>query len=570
MKIASPTAALRALVARFTSRLSRPSPTARRWPLAVPTSALGAALAVSGATHAAPSHAGHGHARLVRTSAPQEHEGAATAASAAPPSSRRDHLAAWLRPRLPSGGALAKDARGELAVIHTVRAKADTWASIAEDYLDLTDVYDEADLAKAIANANPEAAKLGLRTGTELRIPHIVEAPYKTGDGQRLGLPADKVVKGIYVRGDTAGKRTFPALLDKVVAHGMNAIVLDVKDYDGPLTYPSKVPLAIESGAVKKPPIRDYARAVRFAHAKGVRVIARVSCFEDELMSKKHPSMSVRGRLGGPYGNGWLDPKNEAAQNYVIALAKEAIDNGVDEVQLDYVRYPVTGVKNADFGLDKSNPKAKVEVITNFVERVHGVTKARGVPLSLDVFGVIAFGRRADIDRLGQDPPELAKHAEFLSAMVYPSHYDEGFMGWTSPGDHPEIVGKGVKHMIETIEDGGVTGGAKIRPWLQAMAHKSSNYGPWYIQQEMKTSDDAGGRGWLLWNPGQEYDVSWRATPKATKTETAKAEHGGHRGHGHMAAPSQVEPSPALHPTSFRTSPGRSSTRPHHRHPRST
>jgi hypothetical protein len=195
----------------------------------------------------------------------------------------------------------------------------------------------------------------------------------------------------------------------------------------------------------------------------------------------------------------------------------EAMDAGADEIQLDYVRFPVIGMKNIDYGLDtKHDPRAKVDVITKFVEKIHRLTHARGIALSLDVFGVIAFGKDVDIQNLGQDPAELAKHSEFLSAMVYPSHYDPGFMGFEAPGDHPELVGLGVKHMMKEISfDGERTPHAKIRPWLQAMRHKSSNYGAGYIQDEIRTGNRAGANGWLLWNPGQVYDVAWSALPKA-------------------------------------------------------
>jgi hypothetical protein len=412
------------------------------------------------------------------------------------------------------------------ALVHVVSGPHETWKSIAETYLDRTDIYDVDDLARAIARENSSPggpAHHGMKEGVEIKIPHVLPAPPKN---TRLGLPADKEIRGIYVRGDTAARRTYPALLERMVAHGMNAIVLDVKDYDGSLTYASKVPLAIESGATKKASIRSYARAVQFAHRKGIRVIARVSCFEDELQSRLHPrTMGIRGKLGGLFRNGWLDPKSPEAQNYTLALVREVVDFGVDEIQLDYVRYPVTKIKNADFGLDKHNPRAKVEVITNFVERAHAITKAHGVPLSLDVFGVIALGRRVDIDNLGQDPPELAKHAEFLSPMVYPSHYDPGFLGYDAPGDHPELVGLGVKNIKETIAEGGVSGGAKIRPWLQAMRHKSSTYGTDYIQREIKTGSDAGATGYLLWNPGQNYEISWKAVPRKTGIERASFRH---------------------------------------------
>jgi hypothetical protein len=418
---------------------------------------------------------------------------------------------------LPPGGALEAG-----AVVHRVR-HGDSWPSIAAAYLDLTSVYDEADLAKQIAKENGGR----LHEGETVRIPHILPHAPRTGAAARIGIPEDGVIKGIYVRGVTAGAGRFPALLDRVAGHGMNAIVLDVKDYDGELTYPSRVALAVDSGAVKSPPLRSLARAVRFAHERGIRVIARVSCFNDQHMSKAHPSMAIRGVSGHPYRNGWVDPQNETQQQYVIDLAKEAMDAGVDEVQLDYVRFPVIGMKNIDFKLDtKKEPRAKVDVITRFVERVHSVTHARGVPLSLDVFGVIAFGKDVDITNLGQDPNELAKHSEFLSAMVYPSHYDPGFMGFAEPGAHPELVGLGVKHMLAEFDEHDVPEHhAKIRPWLQAMRHKSSNYGAGYIQDEIRTGDRAGATGWLLWNPGQVYDVAWRAVPAVPHDKRGKHPH---------------------------------------------
>lgn len=422
------------------------------------------------------------------------------------------HVARWPQGHLPPGGALVAG-----AVVHTVRA-GETWQSIAEAYVDLTTTYDPAVLARAIVTENLPASKRGVTPGMRLTIPDVASSAPKSGAAQRLRLPADHILKGVYVRGVTAGGRGYPALLDRAARHGMNAIVLDVKDYDGLLTYPSKVPLADESGATRKAPIRSLARAISFAHQRGIRVIARVSCFNDQLMAKAHPGMAIRGVSGHPYRNGWLDPKSERAQGYAIDLVKEAIGAGADEIQLDYVRFPVSGMKNIDFGLDTlRDPRAKVAVITQFVEKVHAITRARGVPLSLDVFGVIAFGKRADIQNLGQDPNELAKHCEFLSPMVYPSHYDAGFMGFDEPGAHPELVGLGVKHMLSEMDEHGIPAShAKIRPWLQAMRHNSPNYGAAYVKQEIRTGDHAGGSGWLLWNPGQIYDVAWRALPAAS------------------------------------------------------
>jgi hypothetical protein len=95
--------------------------------------------------------------------------------------------------------------------------------------------------------------------------------------------------------------------------------------------------------------------------------------------------------------------------------------------------------------------------------------------------------------------------------MVYPSHFEKGTVGLDDPGAHPEIVGMGVKRIRAQIQNAGVTRGAQIRPWLQAMGHLSPNYGPWYILEEARTGEHAGAAGFLLWNPAQDYRVSWRA-----------------------------------------------------------
>jgi hypothetical protein len=426
-----------------------------------------------------------------------------------PERARPVSFADWLAGRLPAGGRVVVDDAGNPTVLHTAQP-GESLTKVAADYLDLSDIYLLYDFAGAIGKANPKS-RYGLKPGAELVIPHLIKAPYKTGDAARLGWPEDKALRGVYMRGDTAGGSYYVGILDRLAEHGMNAIVLDTKDTDGWVTYPSKVALAVETKATKNAAIRDLARAIRFAHDRGIRVIMRVSCFHDEWVQPKKTDLSVRGKWGGPYPIGWLDPSSEGAHQYVIDLAKEAMDAGADEIQLDYVRYPVIGTKNADFHL-KERSLTRTGVIRDFVREVHAVTKARGVPLSLDVFGVIALGKRVDIDALGQDLVLLAPECEVLSPMVYPSHYAKGFYGFDEPGAHPELIGVGTKGTLDQIA--GIPGAALVRPWLQAMNYESPGYGPDYLRIETKKAESAGGTGWLMWNPGQDYSYAWQVMPK--------------------------------------------------------
>src|SRR5262249_40861933 len=130
-------------------------------------------------------------------------------------------------------------------------------------------------------------------------------------------------------------------------------------------------------------------------------------------------------------------------------------------------------------------------------------------------------GHRDDIEMLGQDPAVLAAEVDALSPMVYPSHYATGFLGYEVPGNHPELVGYGVKGIIEQIEKGGVTGGAIIRPWLQAVSHRSPEYGPHYLADEIRHAGQNGALGWLMWNPAQVYNVTWSAVPMVKQSALA-------------------------------------------------
>jgi hypothetical protein len=424
-----------------------------------------------------------------------------TASSSGSPSSA---FAAWLRERLPSGGAVEMAGPEHPKVIHKVTA-SDTALSIAGAYLDLTDVYAAKDLAAIISKENPSFA-----AGDAIAIPHLLPAPYKSPDQDRLGWPEDKALRGVFITGPYAGIRWVDTL-DKLAARKLNAVVLDGKAYEGTVTYPSKVKVALETKAGENPPIPDLARAIRFAHARAIRVIIRVACFHDPWAAKHAPRLSLMGNWGGPFPMGWLDPTNVEAQDYMIDLAKEAIDAGADEIQLDYVRFPVQA-KSIDSAVMPKPHGQRSKAMRDFVRRVHEVTRARNIPLSLDVFGVTATGDQDDIERLGQDIGTLGPEAEVLSPMVYPSHYSDGWRGFEKPGNHPEIVGIGTKAALAKLNAAHVEG-TLIRSWLQASDWKSTNYGPEYLRREAKSAEGNGGVGWLLWNPGCEYWPAWRAFP---------------------------------------------------------
>lgn len=423
----------------------------------------------------------------------------------------------WLKARLPSGGRVTSEG-GATAVEHVVSAD-DTSLTIARAYLDLTDVYRAKDLAAEITKHHPQLA-----AGEAIEIPHLLQAPYKSPEDDRLRWPEDRAMKGIFISGVYAGA-FWPETLEKLATHGLNAVVLDAKDYMGTVNYPTHVPLAKELGAFKDPPILDYARAIRFAHARGIRVIARIPCFHDPWAAKHLPRLSLMASSGRPFEMGWTDPSNKEVQDYIVALATEVIDLGADEVQLDYVRFPVqaNGIGHAVMPAPDGH---RSRAMKEFVERVHEVTAARHIPLSLDVFGVTATGEPSDIEALGQNLAVLGSASEVLSPMVYPSHYAPGWNGFEVPGNHPEIIGIGTRAALGKLKAGHLQA-TLIRPWLQASSYKTPNYGPQYIRDEIKSAETSGAVGWLMWDPGNSYWAVWGALPRVSADPAAKRDDAG-------------------------------------------
>jgi hypothetical protein len=452
-------------------------------------------------------------ATVAATGSPVNH-----AASPVPATSLPDTpFTAWLKARVPSGGSVTREG-GSVGVEHVV-APDDTALTIAKAYLDLTDVYFAKDLAAEITKGHPNLA-----VGDRIAIPHLLLAPYKTPEEDRMRWPDDRAMKGVFISGVFAGS-FWPETVERLASHGLNAVVLDAKDYMGTVNYPTKVPLAKELGAVNDPPIADYARAIRFAHARGIRVIARIPCFHDPWAAKHATRLSLMSRSGRPFQMGWTDPSNTEVQDYIVALTTEVIDLGADEVQLDYVRFPVQSVGIANVAMPAPDGH-RSRAMKEFVRRVHEVTQAHNVPLSLDVFGVTATGEPSDIEALGQNLAVLGSETEVLSPMVYPSHYAPGYNGFDVPGNHPEIIGIGTRAALGKLKAGHLRG-TLIRPWLQASSYKTPNYGPQYIRDEISSAEKSGAVGWLMWDPSNSYWAVWGALPRAPTATAPKQESSG-------------------------------------------
>jgi len=320
-------------------------------------------------------------------------------------------------------------------------------------------------------------------------------------------------VRGIYINAHQAGGARAMVLADSLVAAGGNAIVFDVKDRLGRLSYVSQVPLAQQIGASDHATIKHPAALVRSWHERGIYVVARLTCFYDVQLVEARPDLVPLSRKGDGLWSergvpSWVDPALPEVQQYLLDLVLEVAELGVDEIQLDYVRFPTEGdLNDAVFSFDPEKlPKDKV--ITEFVRRVHETLAPTGVRLSADIFGVIAWGRQADIKNIGQNAVDLLAWLDVVSPMLYPSHFEDGFDRIPSPVDYPYyFLLQGCRRLRELAQQHGV----EVRPWVQAFDYRVRDFDVEYITEQLHGAEDGGAHGWLLWNPASRYSIGLEA-----------------------------------------------------------
>jgi hypothetical protein len=324
--------------------------------------------------------------------------------------------------------------------------------------------------------------------------------------------------KGIYISRGAMGNAGFMERMHTLFEETeLNAAVLDYKGDRGLLSFPSEVPLAKEIRADAEPTVKDPQAYLQWFKDRNITTIARIVVFKDNILAAAYPSWAVTdaatGRVWKDHeGMGWVDPALHAVWDYNIALAEEASRLGFDEIQFDYVRFPTDGaVGRATFALPNTYEN-RTAAISGLLAKAHAALQPLGVKLGADVFGYTTW---VDDDMgIGQDLEVIAPHLDILSPMVYPSTYASGL-----PGEAPayrnaiaypyEIVNKSTDNAVQRVH--ALNPALEVRPWIQDFqdyAFDQRIYTPQEIRAQMDGARDAGGRGWLLWDPAVKYTRS--------------------------------------------------------------
>lgn len=184
-------------------------------------------------------------------------------------------------------------------------------------------------------------------------------------------LPADKLTDN--------NQRT--ATLQAAKKAGFTGVVVDMKDADGNLYYRSNTDRAkLVNSYIPDALTAEQTRTVLTAiQEAGLRPIVRLFAFRDNAAARALADARIfpTGNSGWVWydakpangGRAWLNPYADAAQLYLIDLARELKDLGAQGVLLDGVQFPHQ-VSGAAFGTSSNTSKSRNQILTAFVEQM--------------------------------------------------------------------------------------------------------------------------------------------------------------------------------------------------------
>lgn len=317
-------------------------------------------------------------------------------------------------------------------------------------------------------------------------------------------------VKAVYISAWVAGSPKFRDTIIKMIDETeLNTIVIDVKDSTGRVSFDMPVSAVQKEGSIEKR-ISNVRALTDMLHKKNIYIVGRVSVFQDPYMTKKHPEWAVTKKSDGNVwkdrkGLSFLDPSKKEVHDYIVAVAKGAYAEGFDEINFDYIRYPSDGnMKDIDYHLKEGETRAdNIEKFFKYLNQE--MKKENDIPMSADLFGLTTEVK--DDMGIGQVWEKALPYFDFLSPMIYPSHYPAGHAGYKNPSAYPyEVINRALAGAVNKTKVAGHDIN-KIRPWLQDF-DLGATYTKEMVRAQIKATYDNGLTSWMLWDPSNKYTPS--------------------------------------------------------------
>ncbi len=299
---------------------------------------------------------------------------------------------------------------------------------------------------------------------------------------------------------------------------GCNAMVFDMKDDFGYLHFVPESPEIKKIAKVVNP--IDIKSLVKGAKERDIYLIARLVVFKDPVLYRyKNGKYAVKDKKTGTPWVGlktnksetgietneikeyWVDPYNPEVWKYNVAIARELVQKGFDEIQFDYIRFPTDGLNlKSAFYPGQISGITKDEAIFSFLRYAR---KNITAPISIDIYGANGWYRTAS--RTGQDVKLICDYVDVICPMFYPSHFDQNFLNFEPYEERPyRIYYYGSYRTFFMTKKRTL-----IRPYIQHfklnVSYDRLYFGTNYILNEIRGVEEGLNMGYTFWNALGNY-----------------------------------------------------------------
>jgi hypothetical protein len=297
----------------------------------------------------------------------------------------------------------------------------------------------------------------------------------------------------MYASAHTWSKRQ-GQVLSELKSDFWTGLVIDGKDDNGIIRFDSEVPLARSIGAVR--PLYKMTDVAAKVHALGKRLIVRLVIFKDPKLFERE-GYAILDASGGKWkGNEkerWIDPYNpNLLSEYYAPMMRELSARGVDEIQLDYIRFPSDGPIGRCRFSHKRGDYYYSEALENFLT---GVRQSTPLAIGADIYGYNGMYRVPG--SIGQDLEVYGRVLDVISPMHYSSHFGDEYMRHLPRDERTYNL------LLLALQRGAffARGEFVMRPYIQAFSMKDGlwGYGKKYFADQIKGVADGGGSGFLFW-----------------------------------------------------------------------
>ncbi len=348
-----------------------------------------------------------------------------------------------------------------------------------------------------------------------------------------------EAVKGIYMSACAAATPSFRNKMVKLVEETeLNSIVIDVKDYSGTVSFKTDNPdlLGVNGDGCRSADMKEFISSL---HEKQIYVIGRVTVFQDSYYTKKRPDLAVKKESDKSAvwkdhkGISFIDAGAREFWGYIAELSKESYSVGFDEINYDYIRFPSDGdMRDIYYPFSEERVLAdpnfgKAKIIQDFSKYINEELSDTNAVLSADFFGYTTTN--SDDLGIGQVLERALPYFDYVMPMVYPSHYNAGFIGIAHPAGSPyEVVNYSMVQATKKVQmlanaknttstttkaiylrklansGDGVISSSQIRPWLQDF-NLGAVYTSEMVRAQIQATYDAGLTSWVLWDAANTY-----------------------------------------------------------------